>query len=153
MSSQAPARDLDGMRPWEWLLGCASLMTATDRHNYSIFTAWFVGWAVTFLACTIVVDGGVVPAGAASWLVAMAPNILAIATVLAYVRFLRDSDELMGRIQLEGLALGFGVGLFFAMGYRLLERAGAPDLDINDIATPMLVGWVVGQLIALRRYR
>ena len=57
---------------------------------------------------------------AAAWSVAILPDALGIGALLAYVRFLQRADELMQRIQLEGLALGFGVGVVFATGYQLL---------------------------------
>ena len=138
---------------WRWLTDCSGLMTAADRRSYNRFTAWFVAWALSFIGATLALDGGFVPAGAASWAVALVPDVFGVAALFAYVRFLRGADELMRKIQLEGLALGFGVGVVFAMGYRLLERAGAPDLDINDPVLLMLLAWVVGQIVALRRYR
>ncbi len=63
------------------------------------------------------------------------------------------ADELLRKIQLEGLALGFGAGVIFAMSYQLLERAGAPQLQVSDTVVVMMVGWAVGQLLGLRRYR
>jgi hypothetical protein len=149
------ARQGDGERLgwWRWMTSCAGMMTETDRKNSNRFTGWTFAWAVSFVGATLVLKAGLVPEGAASWAVALAPDVLGLAALLAYVRFLRQTDELMRKIQLEGLAVGFGVGVVFAMGYRLLERAGAPDLDINDVVLVMLLAWVVGQLVALRRYR
>jgi hypothetical protein len=149
------ARQGDGERLgwWRSMTSCAAMMTDTDRRNSNRFTGWAMAWAVSFVGATLVLTAGLVPGGAASWAVALAPNVLGLAALLAYVRFLRQVDELMRKIQLEGLAVGFGVGVAFASGYRLLERAGAPDLDVNDVVLVMLLAWVVGQLLALRRYR
>ena len=60
---------------------------------------------------------------------------------------------LQQRVLLEALAMGFGVGVLFSMGYRLFERLGAPDLDINDPLIVMLVVWAGWQAVAARRYR
>jgi hypothetical protein len=149
------ARQSDGERLgwWRWMTSCAGMMTETDRRNSNRFTGWTFAWAVSFVGATLVLKAGLVPEGAASWAVALAPDVLGVAALLAYVRFLRQTDELLRKIQLEGLAVGFGVGVVFAMGYRLLERAGAPGLDIDDPVLVMLFAWVVGQLVALRRYR
>jgi hypothetical protein len=108
---------------------------------------------VVFLLASSALGEGWIEPGGTAWVVALLPDLFALGVVLAYVRFLRGADELMRRVQLEGLALGFGAGFFFAMGYRLLERAGAPGLDINDASIPMLIAFFAGQTIALWRYR
>ena len=90
--------------------------------------------------------------GPAKWAVALAPNVLGITLLFSYLHMLREMDELVRRIQLEGLALGFGVGVIFATGYQLLERAGAPEWG-NEPVVIMMIAWIVGQLIAIRRYR
>ncbi len=36
--------------------------------------------------------------------------------------------------------------------YRLAERAGAPSMDINDVLLVMLLAYVVGVVVARRRY-
>jgi hypothetical protein len=38
------------------------------------------------------------------------------------------------------------------MSWRLLERAGAPELDVNDGLLVMLVAYGVGVALARRRY-
>jgi hypothetical protein len=68
------------------------------------------------------------------------------------LRFLRQADELLQKIQLEGLAIGFAAGAFFALGYQLLEHLGAPELDVSAPVTVMMFGWAFGQLLASRRY-
>ena len=53
---------------------------------------------------------------------------------------------------MPALALGFGAGLVGMFGYRLLERAGAPTMDVSDPALIMVIFWAVGQWFGLRRY-
>jgi hypothetical protein len=60
---------------------------------------------------------------------------------------------LQRRIQLEGLAFGFGGGWFFAIGYQVLERAGAPELTAPAVIVAMTGAWGVGQILAIRRYQ
>jgi hypothetical protein len=57
------------------------------------------------------------------------------------------------KIQLDGLALGFGAGLLVALGYPFLERAGAPELGTTAIVIVMTASWAIGQLLGLYRYR
>ena len=63
-----------------------------------------------------------------------------------------DCDELERKIHVEALALGFGVGAVWMMGWRLFERAGAPLLDVNDGLLVMLIAYGVGVALARRRY-
>ena len=116
------------------------------------FLGWMFAWAVSFVAASWALKSDLGLEGAAAWSVAILPDVLGIGALLAHVRFLHRADELMQRIQLEGLALGFGVGVVFATGYQL-ERAGAPRLEIADPVVVMMFAWAMGQLLALWRYR
>ena len=69
------------------------------------------------------------------------------------MRFLRMTDELQRRIQIEGLAVGFGVGWIFAIGYLVMQSAGAPALPVTAMILVMTGGWIVGNLLAIRHYR
>lgn len=139
-------------RTW-WIWGTAVDMPERDVHNLQRFTGWALAWAVSFIAATFLLVSGKVPAGAPALIVAVIPIALGLATVWAYVRYLREADELQRKIHLEALALGFGAGAVFMMGYRLLERVGAPELDMNDAFLVMVLVWSVWQVVAARRYR
>ena len=142
--------DADRPSLWRRLSDCESMAWANTRG----FLGWMFAWALSFLAPAsqaLKADLGL-PSPLA-WALAILPNALGIAALLAYVRFLRSADELVQKIQLQGLALGFGVGVLFASGVQLLERLGAAHPAIGDTAGVMLVGWAVGQLLAAWRYR
>ena len=111
-----------------------------------------MAWAVAFVGASWFLRDDPAVSAATRWVVALAPNLLALAVVLVYLRFLRTADELVRRIQMEGLAFGFGVGAVLAMGYQLLERAGAPDLSFSDLAGVMMFAFVVGVARANRQY-
>lgn len=136
---------------WKLIKSCSG--TELDRRNQYRFTAWLMAWAVSFLAATWTLQADLGLPSPVSWLVALTPNVFGIVALFAYLRFLRMADELLRKIQLEGLALGFGAGVVFAMGYQLLERAGAPQLQVSAPAVVMMVGWALGQLLGMRRYR
>ncbi len=136
---------------WKLIKSCSG--TELDRRNQYRFIAWLMAWAVSFLAATWTLQANLGLSSPVSWLVAVAPNVFGIGALFAYLRFLRMADELLRKIQLEGLALGFGAGVVFAVGYQLLDRAGAPQLQVSDPVVVMMVGWALGQLLGMRRYR
>lgn len=139
-------------RSW-WGWGACADAPERDVRNLQRFARWSLAWAVSFVAATFVLAGGVSLPGAAALAVAIVPTLVGAAALAAYTRYLRAADELQQRVQLEALAMGFGVGVLFSMGYRLFERLGAPDLDINDPLIVMLVVWAGWQVVAARRYR
>ena len=74
--------------------------------------------------------------------------------VVAMVRPMRQYDELQRRIHLEALALAFAGTAILGTTYGFLVNAGLPDIDWADWIWPgMVVLWVVGLVIANRRYR
>jgi hypothetical protein len=126
--------------------------TAVDRTNQYRFLAWTAVWGIAFVSATWALSRGLVPAGVAAWFVALTPLLPAVMALSAYLRFLRMADELLRKIQFEGLAIGFGCGVIAGVGYPLLERAGAPESP-GLVMLVMMLGWAVGQLLGLRRYR
>ena len=122
----------------------------SDRRNQRWFVALLVAWALSFRGATWALRPGTLQSPT-SWLVAAAPVVLGLVAVFLYMRMLRGMDELMRRVQLEGSALGFGVGVVFVAGYGLLELAGAPGWGNQPLAV-MLFAWTAGQMLAIRRY-
>jgi hypothetical protein len=102
-------------------------------------------------AARLIEDGTVT--GAAAWIAAAVPTPLAIGVVVTFLRYLREADELLRKVQVEGLAIGFGAGIVFAFGYGVFELAGAPALDTHELIIVMTLGWVLGQLTGTWRYR
>lgn len=127
-------------------------LSAHDAHNASRFGAWALAWAVSYVAAIVAFELAVRPGSPAAWLLAVGPTVVGGFTVAAYLGFLRAADELQRRIQLEALAIGFGAGVLFMMGYRLFERAGWPKLDVNDAVLVMVLAWAAGQVRAARRF-
>lgn len=133
-------------------MGCADLYTPRDAQNYMRFTLWMMASLVVFAAATILISQEIIGPGVLAWSLSLAAVVLMAAAVRAYVGFLRSADELLRKVHLEALAFAFGVGAVTMMGYRLAERLGAPDLDINDPLLVMMLTWTVGQWIGARRY-
>ncbi len=126
--------------------------TATDRANNRRFNRLSLLWAASLIACSALVGGVEMPT-ALKWVVALTPNLFAIMTLRGYLKVLRMTDEMMRRIHLEGLAVGFGTGYIFVIGYLLAEHAGAPPLNLAVLTLVMTAGWVWGNLRAMRSYQ
>lgn len=131
----------------------ASCGTREDRHNQYRFLAWCITWALSLTGVTAYLNYNTDVQGTGAWLLAMFPFALSIGALLSYLKFLREADEFMRKIQVEGLAVGFGAGVLFTLGYRVFELAGAPPMSANDAVMFMCAGWMAGNLFATWRYR
>jgi hypothetical protein len=123
-----------------------------DRRNQWRIMLWTFLWAASFVAVTLGIKRGWLPFGGALAGV-IATSLLGVATVLAYRRFLNETDELRRKIEVEALALAFGIGAFGGLSYWLLELSGAvPATGFVWIFLVMIVAHPVAVLIGLRRY-
>jgi hypothetical protein len=95
---------------------------------------------------------GIVAEGWAAWVVAAVPAVLGGAAIVAYLRFLRMTDELNRMIQVQGLAVGFGVWFLLTMSWKLFERAGAGPLPDGVTLVVPLVAMSCGVVYFRRKY-
>lgn len=130
---------------------CAATPPADRRNGRRIIAASAL-WAVVFVASSWVLGGDSVPAGGAAWAIAALCVVLGLVALAAYRRYLLEADELTRRIQLEGVAFGFGAGLVFSLTYELFRQAGAPDIGMTHGGTVLVVGYIVGVLRATHQY-
>lgn len=79
------------------------------------------------------------------------PMLLLALTFRAYLRFLRNLDEMLRRVQLEGAALGFAIAIALCCGYALLQSVGAPPPGIDAGIVVLSAGWAFGIVLAGRR--
>lgn len=148
-----PERNSPG-RPGFWnLFRMYDCETPVDRRNNRRFTIWCLAWAGTIITATWIIESFDNLPTAATWTIATLPNVFAFLALVSYLRFLRMTDELQRRIQIEGLAVGFGVGWIFAIGYLVMQSAGAPELPVTAMILIMTGGWIAGNLLAIRHYR
>jgi hypothetical protein len=89
----------------------------------------------------------------ARYLIALLPVVPVTFGILAFVRSLREMDELQRRIQFEafGFSLGMTALVTFTLGF--LERAGFPPISMIWVLPIILAFWGIGGAIASRRYR
>ena len=127
--------------------------TEVDQRNIRVIWIWSIVGALSFAAVTIAVSRFPQLRGPFAWLLAMIPVVVGVPLVSALLRFLRETDEFMRKVQLEGIALGFGAGAVFCMGYHALEMVGAPELPMLFAVAPMCLGWAVGSFLVASRHR
>ncbi|HEV8581300.1 MAG TPA: hypothetical protein VGX68_19720 [Thermoanaerobaculia bacterium] len=123
-----------------------------DRRNQWRITLWAFVWGLSFVVTTWGAKRewwpfGVTLAGV------IGTSIFGIATFLAYRRFLQETDELRRKIEVEALALAFGVGVVGGLTYWPLAVSGAvPESGLVYIFVAMFFTHPVGVLIGFRRY-
>jgi hypothetical protein len=91
--------------------------------------------------------------GPLKFAIAVMPVMPALGVSLAVVRLLESMDELQRRIQLESLAFGFAAAAVATFTYGFLQNAGLPEVNWVWVWPVMAVSWIVGVLLARRRYR
>ena len=114
------------------------------------FVPAMVGYVVLLLGALFLVQR--FPAAWWRFPVMIVPLLPLLLVVRAVARYLVDADELQRRIQLEALAVAFGAGSVLSFGYGLLQTVGLPDLSWLWV-WPVYAGcWLIGLLVARRRY-
>ncbi|MEO8195117.1 MAG: hypothetical protein ABI689_00180 [Thermoanaerobaculia bacterium] len=135
--------------------GCDGFHTARDLRNAGRFRFWMILAAVAYVASTAALRWREsIPeiSPAVQWILVGAALLCAVAALHRYLLFLRAADELLRRIQLEALGLGFAAGVVVAVLYPLAEGLGAPPVGERAIAVVMLLAWAAGSWLATRRF-
>ena len=127
--------------------------TEADDRNIKAFSLWCFLWAVGFALVVYLVKHFPDLLGPISWTLALVPIALGIPVMRAFLRYLREADEFTRKVQLEGIAMGFGAGFLFGMAYHTFEQFGAPPLPMIAAVVPMAFGWAFGSLLVASRYR
>jgi len=92
---------------------------------------------------------------AAPWraVLALSPMLPGALVVWAILRQLSRLDELQRRVQFEALAMAFAGTAFISFSYGFLEGLGYPRLSMFVI-WPLMAGlWMLGLVLASRRYK
>ena len=108
---------------------------------------------VAWVGASILIRHVLAAGGAPSLIAALAPNLLGVVAVRAYIKFLREVEELQRKIQMEALAFGFGVGVVALVGLDLLNKIGVFDGSPSDGLMFMVVAYSLGVTLGWRRYR
>ncbi|HEX5421171.1 MAG TPA: hypothetical protein VFY39_14345 [Gammaproteobacteria bacterium] len=96
------------------------------------------------------------------WAIVALPIGWWVLSLLAYPRFLREADELVRKIRMQGAASGFWTGVWAGFGFLvvfplILRDAGLPWLPafigVALMLVVMMVAYAIGSLYARNRYR
>lgn len=134
-----------------FIVSCKA-MTARDRRNARVTNWWLAGWMVCFLGSAFAMRGGYLQAGLVAWAVIAVCTVLGLLVVYFYMRFIREADELLRKIQLEALAIGFGAAFVGNFTLSLVERLYGMAFDIGDLFLLMVAFYVFGIIAGMRRY-
>jgi hypothetical protein len=99
------------------------------------------------------VERAVQPAGMLKLAVYLVPMLGALAGAWAILRALWRMDELQRRIQLDAIAMSFLGTALITFGWGFAEGAGLPRLQAFFVWPMMGALWVLGLIVAQRRYR
>lgn len=143
------ARDTETRKWWECFAGSRE----ADRRNNVRLVVWALAWAVGLTAVSQYVKGNPGLEGPTGWVLALIPAVLALMVLLAYLRFMRETDELVRRIQRNGMAVGFGSVVMFGMTYAVFEDVGASVMGLEEALIVAVFGYSAGVLIGTWRYR
>ena len=86
-------------------------------------------------------------------LLALSPILPAAAVAWVVLRELRRMDELQRRIQLEALGFAFAGTAILTFSYGFLEGLGYPRQSMFMVWPLLAVLWIVGLVLARRRYQ
>ncbi len=81
---------------------------------------------------------------------AMLPGALMVWSIMLQLRRL---DELQRRVQFEAFALAFAGTAFITFSYGFLEGLGYPRLSMFVVWPLMAALWMLGLVLAARRYK
>jgi hypothetical protein len=127
-----------------------STVRTVSRRYLRELTAALLAYAVVLVVALLLLRGE--PDAWWRYPVALAPVVPCLGVVRAALRFLRGSDELVRRIQLEALAFAFAAGSLLTFSYGFLQLVGLPEASWLMV-WPVYAGcWLVGSLLASRRY-
>ena len=144
-----------------WKSVCGTSTPADARNNRRLLVASIV-WVACFLAALMVMERYGDDSLAVSVAAFAVAAVAWIPVVRAYLRFLRETDELTRLIQMQAMATAFGLGLLAVLLGRFIERIAGllPDpligpLQLVDILNPamvMTVGFVATTVVLHRWY-
>jgi hypothetical protein len=132
--------------------GCGGFYTARDARNQRRANLWLFAATLAYLGATAAIHWRASLPRALPWLLAGLTALLFIVAVRSLLVFLRGADELLRKIQIEALALGFGAGAVFSLLYPLFEKLGGPEVGENATPLVMMLAWGAGSWLGARRY-
>lgn len=128
--------------------------TASDQDHRSQITIvfWSLVWVVTFLLASTSLKRGWITGTTATVGVTAAAALIQAGWLWSYVQFLRNSDELMRRIQIDAMAGALGAGMLVGFSQILLDQGGVADVTMTPVLMSMIGAYVVLVVVGQLRY-
>ena len=117
------------------------------------YWAMFLGGAVAFLAFFRFDKKPLAAGTLLEKPLVLLPLVPAALTIWAFLKMVRNTDELQRRILYQALTVGFGVTFAATLVYSVLEDMGLPHVSAVWWWSTLALSWVVGLAISSRRYR
>lgn len=134
-----------------YLAACQG-MTERDHRNARVTNTWLFVWMATFLGLSLALRLEYLEPGPLAWAAVGVCAAVGLVVVRYYLRFLHDADELLRKIQLEALGVGFGAAFVGNFVLSLVERLGAWTFGADDLFLMMVVFYMIGIVVGTRRY-
>jgi hypothetical protein len=116
------------------------------------FHLWLIVAMVVYLGAAAAVKHREALPAPLPWILLLTAALLSGVAVWRYVLYLRASDELKRKVEVEALAIGFGVGAVLSLMAPLAARLGFAWLDEFVVATAMMLSWALASFLGNRRY-
>lgn len=121
------------------------------KRYFKEFGISMLAYVVVLLVCITILKNVDLPK-AAQIVVALLPVIPTIFSVIAVMRWLRDSDELQQKTQLQAVAFSAVLTGLITFSYGFLENVGFPHFPTTFVFPIMIALWGVGAGIFARKY-
>lgn len=148
MSEETQTHTLSAV--WRYFATCRNA-TPKDRRNARRALWWLLAWAVSFVAVSFGLKEAWMSGSVARYAAVSLSIVIGLVAVLAYVRLVREADELQRKIQLEAMALGFGGAFLGNFALALLQHAGL-SVDPGDQFLVAVVFYMIGVILGASRY-
>jgi hypothetical protein len=155
------AQTRPGLEPWTAPLLLTGAVAALGmvavlfqrRARRGEYWAMFLGGAVAFLSFFRFDKKPLAAGTLLEKPLILIPLVPAALTIWAFLKMVRNTDELQRRILYQALTLGFGVTFAATLVYSVLEDLGLPHVSAVWWWGTLALSWIVGLAITSRRYR
>ena len=134
-------------------IACRGL-PARDIKNANIVNLWALAWAVSLGLISFLSKYQWYSPGFPTILAFTVQTGIGIGMLFAFIRFLKNLDEMERKIQLDALALSVGVTVVAFASYSILEKSGiVPDLKSSYLIALIAFTYMAGIVFGRIRYR
>lgn len=123
-------------------------ITERDARNERRANIHAMIWTASLIVCGVAIKAHLVESPLAG-LVAAVPLVPGFLFVRAYLKYLREADEFLRKIQMEALAIGFGAGL--VCGITVVTLTPPSGFWGMAVLFPLVAGYIGRVLLAAWR--